>query len=68
MQTIRNEREALVAALVMLRVIERGGSYNTADWYARMHKLHIFVPEEMQGDLHAHVISDLTACKAKIGK
>jgi hypothetical protein len=68
MRSIRNENEALMEALVMLSVVERGGSYDSADWYARVHKLRGFLSEQNAEEIHTHISFDLTACKSKIKK
>lgn len=69
MRTIRNVNDALLEAIVMLRVIERGGSYNTADWYERVNKIQSFLNQNGGGmnepDLHNFVMFDLQAAKTR---
>lgn len=65
MRTLRNDKEALLEAITMLRVVERGGSYATFDWYERLNKIQSFLPPEHNDDLHSFIIFDLQASKTR---
>jgi hypothetical protein len=70
LRTMRNVSEALRESVCMLRVISHGGSYDSADYLARLRKIEGFLNLSPSGEeeLATLVGFDLQQSRTKTGR